>query len=147
MSLVKILGDVNWLLFFHFAGIIIGLGAVNVIDTLGFISRKSKKWTQTTIASHHVTKPLIWFGTFMVTLTWLFLFDGSSFSIIKSILLIALILNGSFLSFYISPRLDKLSGKNKLIPKILQEEIAISFIISFTCWWTFVLLTILSLTN
>ena len=43
--------------FFHLAGIIIGLGAVTVIDTMGFISRKSKEWTQVTVKAHHVTKP------------------------------------------------------------------------------------------
>ena len=133
------------LFFFHFAGIIVGLGAVTVIDNMGFISRKSKEWTQTTIKAHHVTKPLIWAGTILVLITWPFLYNNNTLSVVKSVILIALILNGMFLSFYISPRLDKLAGKNVLLPNELQNKIAISMIISFIGWWSFVLATILTI--
>lgn len=132
----------NWFLFLHFAGIIIGLGAVSVIDTMGFISRKSKHLTQMTIEAHHVTKPLIWLGTTIVFLSWIFLFNGSNIAVVKTIILGILILNGSFLSFYISPRLDRLSGKGKLIPQNLQKKITLSFIVSFLGWWSFVFLTV-----
>jgi hypothetical protein len=128
--------------FIHFAGIIIGLGAVTVIDWMGFISRKSKEWTQVTIKAHHVTKPLIWVGTILLALSWIFLFSGTLFDIIKTILIFILIINGSFLSFYISPKLDGLYGKNTLLPKKLQTQIAISMIISFLSWWSLVLLSI-----
>ena len=141
--------QINWLFFFHIAGIIIGLGAVTVIDFMGFISRKDKKWTQTTIQAHHVTKPLIWIGTILVVVSWIFILFNEGFTNInylKSLLLIILILNGSFLSFYISPRLDKLTGKNILLPKTLQNKIAVSMIISFICWWSFVILTVRNLT-
>lgn len=137
--------QINWILFFHIAGIIIGLGAVTVIDVMGFVSRKNRGWTQTTIEAHHVTKPLIWIGTIIVIISWIFILleEGfTNFNSIKSIILIILILNGSFLSFYISPRLDKLAGKNKLLPKALQNNIAMSMIISFIGWWSFVILTI-----
>lgn len=143
-EIIELLKEVDWLLFFHLAGIIIGLGAVTVIDTLGFVSRKSKKWTQTTIEAHHVTKPLIWLGTIIVLATWIFMFENNSVSIAKTIILSILILNGIFLSSYISPRLDKLSGKNKLLPSHIQAKITGSFIISFTGWWLFVLLTVVS---
>jgi len=139
------LSQINWILFFHIAGIIIGLGAVTVIDFMGFISRKNKKWTQTTIQAHHITKPLIWIGTILVILSWIFIILKEGFTNInsvKSIILVILILNGSFLSFYISPRLDKLAGENTLLPKHLQNRIAISMIISFIGWWSFVILTI-----
>lgn len=140
--------QINWVLFFHIAGIIIGLGAVTVIDFMGLISRKDKKWTQTTIKAHHVTKPLIWIGTILVILSWIFILIKEGFTninITKSIILILLIFNGSFLSFYISPRLDKLSGKNTLLPKDLQNKIAVSMIISFIGWWGFFILTIAKL--
>lgn len=139
------LSQINWVLFFHIAGIIIGLGAVTVIDVMGFISRKNKKHTQTTIQAHHITKPLIWIGTIIVIITWIIILINQGFSTInltKSIVLTLLILNGSFLSFYISPRLDKLAGKNTLLPKALQNKIAISMVISFIGWWSFVILTI-----
>ena len=142
------LSQINWILFLHIAGIIIGLGAVTVIDVMGFISRKNKKSTQTTIQAHHTTKPLIWVGTILVIISWIFILLKQGFTninSIKSIILVILILNGSFLSFHISPRLDKLAGKNILLPKPLQNKIAISMIISFIGWWSFVILTIAKL--
>lgn len=47
-------------------GYIVGLGAVTVIDILGFLGRKSSYWTETTIRAHKVTKPLIWLGLFLI---------------------------------------------------------------------------------
>lgn len=133
-------------LFFHIAGLIVGLGAVTVIDLLGFRSRNSKEQTQVTIHAHHTTKPLIWLGTILILISWIFILfrtGWNDFTIIKSVLLIVMILNGSFLSFYVSPRLDRLIGKKVLLPKELQIKITISMLISFFSWWTFVLLTIL----
>ena len=138
----------DWLLFFHFVGIIIGLGAVTVIDTMGFFSRNDKRKTQDTIAAHHTTKPLIWLGTIIVLVTWILILVGHSLEGIylwKSILLVVMLINGSFLSFVISPALNKLIGVNKLLPQSLQVKIAVSLVISFISWWSFVLLTVLGL--
>ena len=138
----------NWLLFFHFVGIIIGLGAVIVIDIMGFFSRKDKNKIQDTIAAHHTTKPLIWIGTIIVLTTWIFMLLGNSFDGIyfwKSLLLTIIILNGCFLSFIISPNLDKMIGVRKLLSLNLQVKIGISLIISFLSWWSFVLLTVFSI--
>ena len=129
--------------FFHLAGIIIALGAVTVIDTMGFVSRKSKEWTKTTIKAHHVTKPLIWIGTILMTVTWIFIYSNTIVNNIKSLFILILILNGCFLSFYISPRLDKLYNKNKLLLNKLQKYIATSMLVSFIFWWGLVILTIL----
>lgn len=136
------------LIFFHFVGIIIGLGAVTVIDTMGFFSKKDKKKTQETIAAHHTTKPLIWLGTFIVLVTWIIMLVGHSFTGIyfwKSLLLVVMLINGAFLSFVISPALDRLRGVKKLLPFDLQVKIAISLVISFVSWWSFVGLTVLGL--
>ena len=132
-------------LFFHLAGLIIGLGAVTVIDVLGFTSRKSKDLTQVTISAHHVTKPLIWLGTILLIISWIFLYQDNLVSNFKSVLLLIMILNGIFLSFYISPGLDNLIGKNVLLSFSLQVKITISMLISFFSWWTFVVLTIIGL--
>ena len=135
-------------MFFHFVGIIIGLGAVTVIDTMGFFSRNDKKKTQETIAAHHTTKPLIWLGTFIVLVTWIIIILGQSLTGIyfwKSLLLVVMILNGCFLSFVISPALDKLIGKKVLLHSSLQVKIAISLVISFISWWSFVGLTVLGM--
>ena len=134
-----------FILFIHLAGIIIGLGAVTVIDCLGFFSRKSKEKTQVTIAAHHITKPLIWVGTLLMASSWGWLYDGSSLALLKSLLIVILILNGSFLSFFVSPALDKLAGKKKLLPRMLQQKITASMFISFFSWWTLVAITTMML--
>lgn len=143
----EVLGNLDWLMFFHFVGIIIGLGAVIVIDTMGFFSRKSVKKTQDTISAHHTTKPLIWIGTIIIFLTWILILARMNFifgfvEISKTILLGIMILNGVFLSFHISPELNKSIGVKKLLQKNLQIKIGISLIISFLSWWSFVILTI-----
>jgi hypothetical protein len=132
-------------LFLHIVGLIIGLGAVTVIDVLGFNSRKSKDLTQVTIHAHHTTKPLIWIGTILVLSSWIFLYSGieQSLAMWKSILLVVMFINGNFLSFYVSPRLDKLIGKKVLLPGSLQSKIKVSMVISFLSWWSFVVLTVI----
>lgn len=146
--LKEVLQNIDWLLFFHFSGVIIALGAVTVIDTMGFFSRKNKKKTQDTIAAHHTTKPLIWLGTIIVLITWIVMLSNGEFGFIektKTFLLGIMILNGSFLSFNISPRLDELIGKKVLLNKNLQMKISFSFFISFISWWSFVILTVAGL--
>ncbi len=142
--LKEILQKIDWLMFFHFVGIIIGLGAVTVIDVMGFFSKKNKNKTQTTIQAHHTTKPLIWIGTIVVLITWIFILFEKGFGnieIIKSVLLTIMIFNGSFLSFHISPSLDKLIEKKILLPQNLQIKIGITLVVSFISWWSFVLLS------
>ena len=136
-------------IFIVFAGFIIGLGAVTVIDTLGFLGRKSVYWTETTIRAHKVTKPLIWIGMFVVILGYaLVLADGiiTKGQFITSLLvMVIMILNGSYLSFYISPQLLKkeIEGRvTELLSSDLQKKITMSFLVSFISWWGLLLLTI-----
>ena len=137
------------LLFFHIAGIIIALGAVTVIDTLGFLGRNSVKWTSTTIQAHYVTKALIWVGTSLMAISWLFMLQIPIIGIqlYKSIIIIILIANGCFLSFYISPRLTKHANfkPGELLPRRMKDSIRVSFVISFLGWWSLVALTVLGL--
>jgi len=135
----------NYSLFFglliFIAGFIIGLGAVTVIDILGFLARKSSYWTQTTIRAHKVTKVLIWLGISLTIIGAILFYSNYSLStvvLIHSISLIALILNGLFLSFKVSPYLIKKERDNKdreLLSKSWQVKITISFLISFILWW------------
>lgn len=134
---------IEYFLFLHIAGLIIGLGAVTVIDVLGFLSRKSRYWTKITIGAHHVTKPLIWAGILLTCASWIYLYQPTQLGILKTGLLLALITNGCFLSFYVSPKLDKTKG---LFDKNFQKKITISVIISFICWWSVVLITINTIT-
>lgn len=136
-------------IFVIFAGFIIGLGAVTVVDTLGFLGRKSGYWTEATIRAHKVTKPLIWIGIFIVLLGYaLILADGliTKGQFTSSLLIIIiLILNGAYLSFSVSPKLLKLESEGKsseILPTDLQKKITISFVISFLSWWGLLILTI-----
>ncbi|MDA3836401.1 MAG: hypothetical protein PF542_02150 [Nanoarchaeota archaeon] len=140
----------SWILFIHIVGLIIGLGAVTVIDTLGFFSRKSREMTQVTIHAHHITKPLIWIGTLIVFFSWMFVLLKNGFEgiyLIKTLILLVMLINGAFLSFFVSPRLDKLIGKKVLLPNKLQIMISVSLVFSFLSWWSFVVLTVLQISS
>lgn len=139
-------------LFLFLAGFIVGLGAVTVIDLNGFLGIHSTYWTETTIRVHKVTKPLIWLGMFFAIVGGYIFYSNNPFSPIISIqfvLAILLILNGCFLSFYISPRLlmkeRKEKNHMKLLPSSLQSKIAASFVISFIGWWGSLFLLVLYL--
>ncbi len=130
-----------------FAGYIIGLGAVTVIDLHGFLGRKSSYWTHATIVTHKVTKPLIWLGTFLV-LIGSFLFYNyvavvNEISYVHWLMILVLILNGLFLSFWVSPRLlqrEKEGRSNEILPDSWQNAIFVSFVFSFTGWWSSLIL-------
>ncbi len=139
-------------IFITLAGFIIGLGAVTVIDLHGFLGRKSHYWTEATIRTHKVTKPLIWLGTILVLVGHIMLerfgFWGIPELTLRLLIISALVLNGCFLSFVVSPALLKreMDGHAKdLLPQALQNKITISFIISFTGWWGLVYLFVRSL--
>jgi hypothetical protein len=129
-------------LFLFIAGFIIGLGAVTVIDLHGFLGRKSSYWTEATIRTHKITKPLIWIGILLAILGGLITYRNiglSGISLIHAVLALALILNGAFLSFWVSPRLlrrEKEGKARELLPADLQIRIAMSFVISVIGWWS-----------
>lgn len=136
-------------LFFIFlviAGFIIGLGAVTVIDIHGFFARKSPYWTEATIRTHKITKPLIWFGIVLVAIGTFLLgvndFISSSDFAFRFFIIFLLVLNGSFLSFVISPELlkrEKAGRGSEILPREMQNKIMISFFVSIFLWWGFVL--------
>lgn len=129
-------------LFFFISGFIIGLGAVTVIDLHGFLGRKSSYWTEATIRTHKITKPLIWTGMFLAIIGGIITYRNiglTGTALIHTFLAVILILNGCFLSFYVSPQLlkrEKEGRSRELLPKDLQIKIAISFIISVIGWWS-----------
>lgn len=135
------------------SGFIIGLGAVTVIDLLGFLSRKSEYWTEATTRTHKVTKPLIWLGIFLVLIGGVIFFRNEPLNGIRLyhlLLVIVLVANGSFLSYRVSPYLlerEKKGESSKLLPKSWQNKIAVSFIISFLGWWSGVLLLVFYLVS
>lgn len=136
-------------IFVTIAGFVIGLGAVTVIDFHGFLGRKSGYWTEATIRTHKVTKPLIWIGIGLVIVGHI-LFDSSGMNIMlwKFIVMGIMILNGCFLSFVVSPELLRRERENRateILPRNLQTKITISFVISFLSWWGLLLSFVLLL--
>jgi hypothetical protein len=135
----------NWAsiisLYVMLAGFIIGLGAVTVIDLHGFLGRKSAYWTEATIRTHKVTKPLIWVGILLVVLGGLVFYRDMSWTgtpLIQSLIAGVLVLNGCFLSFYVSPLLlkrEKEGRATELLPPGLQRKITVSLIVSDIGWW------------
>lgn len=133
-------------LFIHTSGLIIGLGAVTVIDLLGLFSQKSSYWTVATIRAHKITKPLIWLGIILHLVGGLLYYPGKvaiDMSLIQLALITVLIINGCFLSFSVSPYLLKKEAEGKdsdLLPESWQSKIRISFMFSFACWWSLVMI-------
>lgn len=135
-------------LFILLAGFIIGLGAVTVIDIHGFLGRKSSYWTEATTRTHKVTKPLIWLGTILAIIGGTIFYRNEAFSgvlLYHTLIACVLVLNGLFLSFYVSPFLLKREREGKqteLLPASLQNKIIISLIISDIGWWGGLLLLV-----
>ena len=119
----------------------IGLGAVMVIDIHGFLGRKSSYWTEATTRTQKVTKPMIWAGIFLAIIGGLTFYRDETLSgipLIHSIIAVVLILNGIFLSFKVSPfllRREKEGKDKELLPRVWQNKIIISLIVSDIGWW------------
>ncbi len=128
-------------LFLFLAGFVIGLGAVTVIDIHGFLGRKSSYWTEATTRTHKVTKPMIWTGIILTIIGGLVFYRGQSFTgipLIHAVIALALIVNGYFLSFRVSPFLlkrEKAGRSGELLPAVWQKKIMASLIFSDISWW------------
>jgi len=124
------------------AGFVIGLGAVTVIETIGFLGQRSGYWTEATIRTHKVTKPLIWLGLIVATLggTWYYSMIGPTPVLTAHVTLLPImIINGSWLTFWISPRLleRERQGKSKeILPKSWKTGVTFSFCTSIITWWS-----------
>ncbi len=137
--------SINWIdvagLFALLAGFVIGLGAVTVIDMHGFLGRTSSYWTEATTRTHKVTKPMIWVGMFLAVVGGLIFYRAQDFSgipRIHALIAVALIANGYFLSFKVSPFLlerEKAGRSGELLPTVWQKKITISLIVSDLGWW------------
>jgi hypothetical protein len=128
-------------LFIMLAGFVIGLGAVTVIDLHGFLGRKSAYWTEATTRTHKVTKPLIWLGITLAYVGGFMFYHLEGFEGIPMLQFfagIALIINGIFLSFWVSPYMlqrEKEGRAGELLPMSWQRKIALSLVVSVIGWW------------
>lgn len=138
-------------LFCFLFGLIIGLGAVTVIDIHGFLGRTSSYWTEATTRTHKVTKPLIWVGIISAIVGGIFLYRNQPFwgiPAFHALAAILLVINGCFLSFVVSPFIlerEKKGKQKELLPKSWQMKIAVSLIFSDLAWWGSVVLLALFL--
>lgn len=129
-------------IFLVIAGFVVGLGAVTVIDIHGFLGRKSPYWTEATVRTHKITKPLIWLGLFLFVTGYNFLYQGDLL-IFQWLITIVMVMNGIFLSFKVSPFLlsqEKNNKSKEILSQSWQTRITISFIFSFISWWGSVVL-------
>ncbi len=128
-------------LFMLLAGFIIGLGAVTVIDIHGFLGRKSAYWTEATTRTHKVTKPMIWVGIILAVIGGLIFYRDVGFNgipLVHFFIVTALVINGYFLSFKVSPFLlerEKNGKQAELLPISWQNKIMISLVVSDVGWW------------
>jgi len=135
-------------LFIFIAGFIVGLGAVTVIDVHGFLGRKSSYWTEATTRTHKVTKPLIWIGILLAIIGGFIFYRDELFAgipLYHAIIAGVLVLNGLFLSFYVSPYMlaqERAGKQRELLPQSLQNKIIVSLIISDIGWWGGLLLLV-----
>jgi hypothetical protein len=135
-------------LYLHLAGFVIGLGAVTVIDLHGFLGRRSAYWTEATTRTHKVTKPLIWAGLILAVLGGAMFHSQGSWSkilVVQATIAALLVLNGVFLSLWVSPFLlerEKEGRASELLPDLWQKGIMVAFIISFLGWWSELFLTV-----
>lgn len=140
-------------LFLFLAGFVIGLGAVTVIDIHGFLGRKSAYWTEATTRAHKVTKPMIWMGIILAIVGGFIFYRNEAFvgiPLIHTVIALALVLNGCFLSFKVSPFLlqrEKEGRSGELLPKSWQNKIIASLIVSDTGWWGGLFLLTIYLVN
>lgn len=149
--------SIPWLdvlgLFLLLAGFVIGLGAVTVIDLHGFLGRTSAYWTEATIRTHKVTKPMIWVGILLAIVGGMMFYRDHSFSgapLVHTIIALTLIINGCFLSFKVSPFLlkrEKAGRSGELLPAAWQRKIMVSLIVSDIGWWGGLLLLVIYLVN
>ena len=127
--------------FIMFAGFVIGLGAVVVIDVHGFLGRRSLYWSEATTRTHKVTKPLIWIGVLLASIGGFVVYWGEPFvgiPLVHSVAALVLVLNGCFLSFSVSPfllRREREGRAKELLPKSWQRKIMISLVLSDIVWW------------
>ena len=137
--------SINWFdvvgLFLFLAGFVIGLGAVTVIDLHGFLGRTSSYWTEATTRTHKVTKPMIWVGIMLTIVGGAIFYRAQGLSgipLIHALIALALIVNGYFLSFKVSPfmlKREKDGRSGELLPLAWQKKIMVSLVVSDIGWW------------
>jgi hypothetical protein len=123
------------------AGFVVGLGAVTVIDIHGLLGTRSPYWSEATTRTHKVTKPLIWLGITLAVVGGILTYRHlplAGVPLAHFVIALALIMNGWWLSFRVSPFLlarEREGKASELLPASWQRKIAVSFVVSVIGWW------------
>jgi hypothetical protein len=124
-------------LFIHLISLIIGFGAVIVIDTFGFLLLINKQPLSMPKKVANITQVLIWVGWTGLVISGinLIVLKGylDSLTLIKLFFVLLLGLNGIFLHV-IKKALDKFKTFND-VPKLWRFRIGLASLISQTGWW------------
>jgi hypothetical protein len=124
-------------LFSHLVFLIIGFGAVVVIDTCGLLWLLNKIKLSFVGKVAKITQPLIWIGWVGLVLSGaplLYIKDSiNGITILKIFFVVLVGINGIYLHF-IKKTLDKINNNEK-IPKILEFRIGFATLISQIGWW------------
>lgn len=124
-------------LFIHVVSLIVGFGAVIVIDTFGLLMLLKRVPLQMPQKVANITQPLIWLGWTGLVVSGIFLLNIkgaiSGITVLKLFFVIMLGLNGIFLHF-IKKALDSFQSLEQ-IPNIWKFRIGLASLISQTGWW------------
>ncbi|HYC79963.1 MAG TPA: hypothetical protein VEC17_02965 [Candidatus Binatia bacterium] len=129
-----------FLLFAHLVGLVIGFGAVLVIDAFGFfwLIKAFKVDLHLVRRVADITQRLIWVGFFLLVLTGIpmLAMKGvvSNLTIIKLFLVFMVGMNGVFLH-YIKKGLDALGSEIINVPSRYYFRIGLASTISQLGWW------------
>ncbi|KND49121.1 MAG: hypothetical protein AB198_02525, partial [Parcubacteria bacterium C7867-003] len=134
------------ILFIHLISLVVGFGAVIVIDTFGFLWLLKKVKLSFVNQVANITQPLIWIGWtgLVLTGTPLILMKGevSGLSTLKIFAVLMVGLNGLFLHFI----KKSMSGVNdeSVMPNIVKFRITLATFISQAGWWTAIIIGFLN---
>ena len=128
-------------LFLHLISLVIGFGAVIVIDTAGLLWLTTRVSLEFVIKVATITQKLIWLGWVGLVISGLGLVQyrtgSDNLFIIKMFAVTLLGLNGVFL-YSIHKKFEQLHGTE--VPARLQFKIGLASFISQVSWWTAIII-------
>jgi hypothetical protein len=124
-------------LFMHLATLVVGFGAVIVIDSFGLLWLFKKVPLSQVMKVAETTQKLIWLGWSGMVLSGLVLITSKGYvdnlTKIKIFFVLMVGLNGIYLHF-IKKRMEQLK-EGELVPKLLLLRTGLASTISQTGWW------------
>lgn len=133
-------------LFIHFVSLILGFGAVLVIDTFGLLWLLKKVKLSFVNQVANVTQPLIWIGWTGLVLTGIPLIlmkdSVSGLSIIKIFAVLVVGLNGFYLHI-IKKSMGQVTEET-VLPSLIKFRITLASFISQAGWWTAIIIGFLN---